>query len=225
MPTFRRAVRGIDTPAFGVATVGSLPLDPAAVLTTIGTGGLPSEHGITGTVIRSDRRDAVRAWSDGAPTSVIASLGDDLDDATRGDARIGLVADALTDRGLIGGTWYLTSGAEDDDQVVIERRSVAETAAATIVDDGYGANGAPDVLGVTIDGRSAHAADETRALVSFVETTVPGATIVLTATGNGASASRGRAIDTSAGSDDGSMSPRAFADAVDAAVGAPVVEE
>ena len=31
---------------------GSLPIDPAATLTTVGTGGLPSQHGITGSFIR-----------------------------------------------------------------------------------------------------------------------------------------------------------------------------
>ena len=38
--------------AAGVAVPGSLPLDPAAVLTTIGSGGLPAQHGITGTLLR-----------------------------------------------------------------------------------------------------------------------------------------------------------------------------
>ena len=33
-------------------TTGSLPVEPATTLTTIGTGGLPFQHGITGTLIR-----------------------------------------------------------------------------------------------------------------------------------------------------------------------------
>ena len=40
--------------AAGLATAGSLPLDPTAVESTIGTGGLPSQHGITGTWVRND---------------------------------------------------------------------------------------------------------------------------------------------------------------------------
>ena len=59
------------------ATTGSLPLDPVAVLTTIGTGGPPSQHGITGGLIR-DEGEVIRPWSAGAPTSVIAALPDDL---------------------------------------------------------------------------------------------------------------------------------------------------
>ena len=45
------------------AVTGSLPLDPAATLTTIGTGGLPSAHGITGTLVRDDDGTVRRAWS------------------------------------------------------------------------------------------------------------------------------------------------------------------
>ncbi|HSL09792.1 MAG TPA: hypothetical protein VLA82_00555 [Actinomycetota bacterium] len=226
LPAFRRALRGVDAPAaFGEAEVGSLPLDPAAVLTTIGSGGMPNDHGITGSVIRSDRGAPVPAWSDGAPTSVIATLGDDLDDATGGGAAIGLVADARTDRGLIGGTWYLTSDGADDDDVVIARRSVADSVEALITDGGYGGGGAPDLLGVTIDGRARNAVGETRAIVSFVEATVPDATIVLTATGDAGSA----AVLDAGGTDDGArrleVSPAAFGSAVDAAVGAPVVAE
>ena len=44
-------------------STGSLPLDPAATLTTIGTGGLPSPHGITGTLVRDDDGAVARAWS------------------------------------------------------------------------------------------------------------------------------------------------------------------
>ena len=65
--------------AAGLATAGSLPLDPTAVETTIGTGGLPSQHGITGTWVRNAQGRLVRAFGPGAPTPVIAALGDDLD--------------------------------------------------------------------------------------------------------------------------------------------------
>ena len=81
-------------------TTGSLPVDPAAVLTTIGTGGLPSQHGITGTLVRDAHGVAVRAWSAEAPTSIIATLPDDWDHATAQRSRIGLVASDEVDRGL-----------------------------------------------------------------------------------------------------------------------------
>ncbi|MFN2490819.1 MAG: hypothetical protein ABR529_14020, partial [Actinomycetota bacterium] len=78
------------------AVVGSLPLDPAATLATVGTGGLPNRHGITGTLLRRDPTsydstavdnglgsEVVRAWTRKAPTSVIATLGDHLDEKRR----------------------------------------------------------------------------------------------------------------------------------------------
>ena len=52
-------------------------------LTTIGTGGLPSQHGITASVIRDARR-AIRSprGAQRAPTSIVATLGDDWDHTT-----------------------------------------------------------------------------------------------------------------------------------------------
>src|SRR5436190_2006717 len=63
---------------------GSLPVDPTASLTTIGTGGLPSEHGITGLLIRNNMEggnagQVAHAWAKDAPPSVISTLADDLD--------------------------------------------------------------------------------------------------------------------------------------------------
>ena len=80
----------LGSPA-GLATAGSLPLDPTAVESTIGTGGLPSQHGITGTWVRNTQGRLTRAFGPGAPPPVIASLGDDLDAATAGRAKIGLI--------------------------------------------------------------------------------------------------------------------------------------
>jgi hypothetical protein len=206
----RRALEGDHPSVVGDAAVGSLPLDPAAVLTTIGTGGLPADHGITGAVIRSDRGGSVAAWSGRAPTSVIAALGDDLDDATDGEALVGLVADERTDRGLIGGTWYLSAGDVDDDDVVIERRNVPVAVEAMISERGYGDGGAADLLGVTLDGTDRAAGAVTRAIVDLVLTEVPGATLVVTATGDPASRSPAMAADD-------------VAVEIDAAIDAPVV--
>jgi hypothetical protein len=196
-----------DDAAIGSATIGGVPLDPAAVLTTISSGGTPAEHGITGTRLRTDDGEVVRAWSGGAPTSVIATLGDDLDEITRGDATIGLVADAPSDRGLIGGTWY---PGDDDDEVVVERRDPVG-AVAGMLDEGLGAGDAPDLLGVTIGARPRFAAAITDELLDLVLARVPDATIVVTGTG---AASAERTVDVSE-----------VAGAVETALAAPVVAE
>ena len=73
----RRLVRGpscdrsSDASGTLEGTTGSLPIDPAATLTTIGTGGIPSQHGITGTMLRGDDGAIARAW-----TQASAQLGD-----------------------------------------------------------------------------------------------------------------------------------------------------
>lgn len=53
--------------AAGLATAGALPLDPTAVESTIGTGGLPSQHGITGTWVRNTQGRLTRAFGPGSP--------------------------------------------------------------------------------------------------------------------------------------------------------------
>jgi hypothetical protein len=130
------------------ADVGSLPLDPAAILTTVGTGGLPRQHGIAGTLVRNDSGRLVRAWSHNAPVSVIASLADDLDELNNQRPRVGLVATSRADRGIIGGNWYLDA---DRDTVVMARRDAA-TAADRILRTGYGSDGDPDLLAVVAQG-------------------------------------------------------------------------
>lgn len=134
--------------ATATADPGSEPLDSAAILTTIGTGGLPAQHGITGSLMRDDRGDLVRAWSEGSPPSVIAGLGDDLDEYNAGTPRVGLVASRAEDRGLIGGTWYL--GAGDDDDVRITKD--ASGAVEELLEFGYGADEEPDLLAVALAG-------------------------------------------------------------------------
>ena len=160
-------------------TTGSLPVDPAAVLTTIGTGGLPSQHGITGTLIRDAHGDAVRAWSADAPTSVIATLPDDWDRATGQRSRIGLVSKAAVERGLVGGTWYL--GHDRDDLVLGPSDPV--TAVTRLVERGYGSDDTADILGVVLHGAIKHMDRQTGAIVDAVQRLVPDATFVLTTTG------------------------------------------
>ncbi len=125
---------------------GSLPEEPAATLTTIGTGGLPSQHGITGNLIRDKRGAPVPAWSADAPTSVIATLADDWDHATGQAAKIGLIAPDQTDQGLVGGTWYLSHDRDDlvfgRPDPVDGRRAVARRRLRDGSDDGHPRRGA-----------------------------------------------------------------------------------
>jgi hypothetical protein len=143
------ALREVIPPAVAgpvTADIGSLPADPAAVLTTVGTGGLPRQHGITGTLVRDDGGHLRRAWGSKAPVSVIATLADDLDEATSNDSRIGLVASYIGARGLIGDNWYLNG---DDDDVRITPDVVE--AATRLLGTGYGSDEIVDLLAVVID--------------------------------------------------------------------------
>ena len=164
--------------AAGLATAGSLPLDPAAVLTTIGTGGLPSQHGITGTLLRG-REGVARAWTKAAPPSVITTLADDLDLANGQTSRIGLVAPDIADRGLVGDGWYV--GADDDDLRIVPGDPLP--AVDRLLADGYGADAAPDVLGVVLGGPLETMDRRTGAIVDAVMARVPDAAVVVTATG------------------------------------------
>lgn len=132
------------------ARAGSLPLDPAAVLTTIGTGGLPSEHGVTGSVLRNEDGEPVAAWSERAPFSVIAALGDDLDEVMRQEPLVGVVASSPLDRGVIGKDWYLDP---DEDDAVVVRGSRRQTQEALeLLAAGYGRDRVPDLLAVVLHG-------------------------------------------------------------------------
>jgi hypothetical protein len=170
-------------------TTASLPVDPAAVLTTIGTGGLPSQHGITGTLVRDAHGVIVRAWSKQAPTSIIATLPDDWDHATAHQARIGLVASDGVDRGLVGGTWYIDHGR--DDLVIGPGDPVSSV--ARLLKSGYGADGTTDLLGVVLYGLTQRMDRQTGAIVEEILRQVPDATFVITATG---AAARGTAAHT-----------------------------
>lgn len=129
------------------ATAGSLPLDPTATMTTIGTGGLPSEHGIVGTLVRNDEGQLVRAWGPKAPVHVIATLGDHLDEKLGQEPRIGLVASDPADRGLTGGDWYVE--VDKDDVAITDDPA---SAAAKVLRRGYGTDDTPDLLGVALEG-------------------------------------------------------------------------
>ena len=130
------------------ADAGSLPLDPAAILTTIGTGGLPSQHGIVGTVVRNNEGEVVFAWGPETPVSIIATLADDLDENFSQRSLVGLIRSDVTDGGLVGGNWYVDV---DKDEHVHEVGDPAEVV-GRMLDKGYGRDEVPDVIGIALKG-------------------------------------------------------------------------
>lgn len=159
------------------AETGSLPLDPAAVLTTIGTGGLPFQHGTTGALVRNDEGQVVEAFGPGSPTHVIATLADDLEER---DPRtlVGLVGTDVTDRGLVGGGWYPDEDPVDE---ILGDPAAAPLAARTHLETGYGADPVPDVLGVALRGGLRRLDRWTRRIVTSARRATGGDVLVVVA--------------------------------------------
>ena len=149
------------------AVVGSLPLDPAATLATIGTGGLPSHHGVIGTTLRRDvalssstsgagsAGKIVRAWDAPSFATVIATLSDHLDEKLKQEPKIGLIGTDRSDRGLIGGNWYELS---DRDTVVTLGRAASareqvSAVRALLREGNFGRDQITDLAGVVLPGR------------------------------------------------------------------------
>ena len=156
---------------------GSLPLDPAATLTTIGTGGLPSQHGITGSFVRNGEGAVVQAYASDAPVQIIATLADDLDHANP-TTLVGLVATDERDRGIVGGVWY---PGEDPVDTVIGDSATAPLSVEVHLTTGYGADEVPDVIGVVLDGRVRSMDRWTREIVTEVERATSDSTLVVVA--------------------------------------------
>jgi len=174
------------------ASTGSLPLDPAATLTTLGTGGLPSQHGITGSFVRSETGEVVAAFGISAPVPVIATLADDLDaPASPGvpspyEQRpvISLIATDDRDRGLIGGDWYEN---HDDDRVILASGADAVSSARSLL-TGHRDDGVPDLLGVVLDGSVRSMDRRSEQIVAAADDATHGSVLVVLA-GTGAEAS------------------------------------
>lgn len=150
----------------GAATMdgdtGSLPLDPAAIISTVGTGGSPSQHGITGEFVRTGEGRLMRAFSNKADTPVIATLADDFDEKLDQRPMIGLVGTTATDRGAVGGEWYGSSS--DVDEVVIAPKDQVGPAVEMLSDGsaereragwvgrgtGFGADHVPDLMSIVM---------------------------------------------------------------------------
>ena len=206
-PFLRRAMHlGAGTTE---AVTGSLPLDAAATLTTIGTGGLPSAHGITGRAVRDDEGRVRRAWSGPGTGSVIATFADDLDAASGQRAEVGAVLTDAADRGVIGDGWYLDR--EDRDPVTrVDRAGDAGAAVRTMATSrGFGDDPLTDVLAVVLHGSVREIDSGTADVVAAIRELVPGATFAIAGTGSLAIPA---ALDATE-----------LAAAVDASVGAPVV--
>ena len=116
---------------------------------------------MTGTFIRNNDGDVVRAYGPGAPVTVIATLADDLEEAD-GRTLVGLVATDETDRGLVGGGWYPD---EDPTDVALGDAAAAPLAAEVFLSTGYGEDETPDVLGVVLDGSARRMDRWTHAIV------------------------------------------------------------
>jgi hypothetical protein len=164
----------------GTAETGSVPDDPIAVEATIGTGGLPSQHGITGTLIRNANGNVVRAFGPGSPQPVIATLGDDLDRVTGGAANIGLVSTAIGDAGLTGDAWYGTGPVRDRTE---SGGAHPADAVRSFLSHGWGADATPDLLAVALDRSQRADATSVVSIVHEVFRAVPNATVVVTGTG------------------------------------------
>jgi hypothetical protein len=190
-------------------TTGSLPLDPAATLTTLGTGGLPADHGIVGGLLRGDDGELARAWGAGSPPAVIASFADDLDRAYGERSLVGAILARVTQRGIVGDGWYLDA---DRDRVSVGSDPVAEVDRALAA--GFGRDGVPDLLGIALDPPVRSQDAVTTDIVSAVRAAVPGAVIAIAGTGALPSVRSPIAVTPAA---------RLAAD-VDASLGAPVVE-
>lgn len=200
-----------DGPATMDAVVGSLPLDPAAILATIGTGGLPNQHGITGTLLRRDLTsydstavangsggEVVRAWTKKAPTSVIATLGDHLDEKRRQKPVIGLVGTDSIDRGLIGGNWY--PDGDRDPVVVLERNASVgrqvDAARVLLSEEGFGRDDITDLAGVVLSGTPAQLDAALSPLIRTANESSRGSlAVVVTATGQSDPGESARVVD------------------------------
>jgi hypothetical protein len=167
--------------AHGLASAGSLPLDPIAVESTIGTGALPAQHGITGTWLRGERGKVTLAFGRGAPPPVVAALGDDLDRFTNGRAKIGLIQDAPGDVGLTGDAWY---GAGQVRDRTLSAGADLPAQVASFLTEGWGADATPDLLAVPLSRAVVGDDRATDQIVDEILAKVPDATIVVAGTGS-----------------------------------------
>jgi hypothetical protein len=195
------------------AVVGSLPLDPAATLATVGTGGLPSRHGVTGSILRGDQAlyrsmsgagsagKVMPAWGVRSFGTVIATLGDHLDEKLRQRPIIGLVGTDRIDRGLIGGHWF--PGGDRDSVVLLDRaasvRHQVEAARDLLTEKDLGRDDVTDLVGIVLSGPTAELDRALGELVRLANRVSQGsAAVVVTATGASDAGQAAAAMDADA---------------------------
>jgi hypothetical protein len=150
LPTLKRLMNEGSGTLTG--TVPSLPLDPASAVTTVGTGGTPSQHGITGTLVRNDRGRLTRAWAPRSPVNVIATLADDLDERRGQRPVVGLVGTDLSDRGAIGGRWYWPRDRDHIAVVDRSRTTVRDEVRRMLRAAQFGRDRVTDLMAVVVEG-------------------------------------------------------------------------
>ncbi len=191
-PFLRSLIRSGAGTLSGVT--GSLPLDPAASLTTIGTGGPPSQHGVIGTMVRNHQGAVVPAWGSHAPPLVIATLADDLDEHFNQQSKVGLVGTEVADQGLVGTGWY---SPHDTDARTITTPGKETAATANILATGFGSDSVPDVLGVVLQGSVKHMDASLHAIVEAATRASGGSLAVVVAGTGSATAANGKGRSTS----------------------------
>ena len=157
--------------------VGSLPIEPTATLTTMGTGGLPHQHGMIGARVRDDAGKVVQAWGPRSPVHIIATLPDDLDEQLGQEPRIALVRTDVGDTGLVGGNWYIEN---DRDDIVTERRDPAGEV-RRLLGSGYGDDESPDVIAVALEGEARDVDEQLGEIAALAQ----GASATLVVAGSG----------------------------------------
>lgn len=192
-PRLRQIIE--DGAAATNASARSASADPVAAMTTLGTGGIPEEHGITGTVLRNDEGKLVRAWGPRSPINIIATLGDDLDEHHSNRSTIAVVGTDAGDVGLIGGRWY-TQPDRDLVSMVPPRSApaaVAGRASRLLRMSSLGNNEVPDLLGVALAGDPRELDKALGKVVAAAERVTDGAVTVAIA-GTGAASPRGNDV-------------------------------
>jgi hypothetical protein len=191
---FRSGIGTLD------GATGSLPVDPTATLTTIGTGGPPSQHGITGASIRNEDGTLVPAWGPEAPTSVIAALPEDYVVKMRQVPLIGLVATSGSDRGIIGKDWY----PRVEDGAVATASGIdgqLRALARMLSTEGFGADRVPDILALVANGSVRQLDAQLRAAVELA-TRASGGSLMVVVAGTGSVTSRAPSSSAAVGADD-----------------------
>ncbi len=172
------------------AETGSLPLDPAAVLTTIGTGARLSQHGITGTALRSTFTGAIqRAGAADAPPAELPTLAQDLVRQDR-SALVALVEPSPVDVGLVGAEYYIGLPLPT---VRVTPPGHAVAAASALLEAGMGADETSDVPAVVLRGPVSALDRGTRRLVALADR-ASGSRFVTVVAGTGSATTSGGAM-------------------------------